>query len=118
MANVTDEILTRLGLKFEDLSAAERQTLMGWTEALESNQLTVAGVKSFVHSLKEQIEIELVDEPEFIYFLFFKVLNRKQIYLKARLRNIMLLEAFLSSPDKAKAAIERAMGEIARKREV
>ena len=92
-----DQILQKFGLKYEDLSAAERQTLQGWMAALESNQLTLQMVKSFVSSLRDNIEDELAKADNG---------TKQDIFLKARLRNIMLIEAFMSSPDKAKQRIE------------
>ncbi len=39
--------------------------------------------------------------------------SRQDIYLKARLRNLMLLEAMLTSPEKAKIRLEQAIAGIA-----
>ena len=105
--NPMDRILQRLGLKFDDLTSAERETLMGWMDALKSNQINVSVVKDFVHSLRDNIEGEIV-----------KVENgtKQDTYLKARLRNIMLLEAFLSTPEKAQQALDRAVAGIAENR--
>ena len=97
---IVEEILTRTGLKYEDLTTAERETLIQWTQTLQSNQLTVPSVKSFVHSLRDSVEQELANTN----------FNSKQdIFLKARLRNLMLLEAFLSSPEQAQLALDRAI---------
>ena len=95
-----DEILQKLGLKFDDLSAAERETLLSWTKALESNQLTVGMVKEYVHSLRDSVEQEVVKVNHN---------SKEDLFLKARLRNLMLLEAFLTSPEKAKQALDRAL---------
>ena len=98
-----DKILERLGLKYDDLTVAEKETLNSWTQTLDSNQLTVLAVKDFVTSLKYSVEQELSETSH----------NTKQdLFLKARLRNLMLLEAFLSTPQKAKQAIDRAIAGI------
>lgn len=95
-----DSILEKIGLKYEDLNTAERETLGSWMEALSKNQLTIEGVKGYIASMRDSVEQELTKTDH----------NSKQdLLLKARVRNYMLLEAFLSTPEKAKQALERAM---------
>ena len=98
-----DELLERTGLKYEDLNKAERETLDSWMQALSKNELTLAGAKSYIISMRDAVEQELTQVGH----------NSKQdILLKARLRNYMLLEGFLSTPEKAKEAIGRAISGI------
>ncbi len=110
---IIDNILEKVGLKYDDLDtighAGEKEELNRMLTSLSQNQLTIEKVKTYISSMKFSVEQQLVDEPEFNYIFIFKVLNRKQIYLKARLRNYMLLEAFLSTPEKAKEALDRAI---------
>lgn len=102
-----DELLGRLGLKFEDLNSAERETLNSWMQSLEQGDLTTDKIRGYISSMKFAVEEELSETSH----------NGKQdIFLKARLRNYMLFEAFLSSPEKAKERIERAIAGIATKR--
>jgi len=112
-----DEILEKAGLKYEDLNATEKQTFHSMLEQLNKSGLTPAKLKDYVISMRDAVEQELVNEPEFIRILgIFAVPNRKQIYLKARLRNYMLLQAFLSTPEKAREQLENALsGMIAKK---
>ena len=102
--SVIDTILEKFDLKYEDLKGAERDTLNSWIEALETNKLTIESVKSFVGSLRDSVEDELVKTDNN---------SRQDLYLKARLRNLKLLDSFLTSPEKAKAAIERTIAGIA-----
>lgn len=95
-----DQILERLGLKYEDLKPAERDTLATWMESLNKNQLTLEGVKGYIASMRDSVEQELTKTGHD---------TKQDLLLKARLRNYMLLEAFLSTPEKAKQALERAM---------
>jgi len=76
---------------------------------LEKGQLTVEKVRENISSMKYAVENALIDEPEFAYIFIFKVPNRKQILLKARLQNYMLLESFLLSPERAKEQLESAI---------
>jgi hypothetical protein len=101
-----DELLGKLGMKYDDLNQSEKETLSKWMESLQTNALTTEKIKEGVQSMKFSVETELIDTPEHILFIF---PNRKQILLKARLRNYMLLEAFLTSPERAKQAIEQAI---------
>lgn len=104
-----DEILEKVGLKYEDLSVEEKETLNTMLSALDKGNLTLTNLKDYFTHLRETVENQLIDEPEFNYIFIFKVPNRKQIYLKARLRNLMLLEAFLSTPEKARKAVDRML---------
>jgi hypothetical protein len=95
-----DEILQKLGLKFEDLSSAERDTLNQWMQALNKNSLSIELIRGYVTNMRASVEDELTKTD----------LNTKQdIFLKARLRNYMLFDAFLSTPAKAKQALEQAL---------
>ena len=95
-----DDFLSKIGVKYEDLNSAEKQSLHEFYGAVEQNQLTVEKIKQYVQGMKAGVEEELCKVG----------LNKEQdTYLKARLRNYMLLEAFLTSPDRAKAALESAL---------
>ena len=109
---LTDQILEKFGLKYEELDSAERETLKGWMDALDNNQMTLPLLQSFVRKIKSDIEQELANEPEYITVFVFKFRNDKNIFLKARLRNIMLLDAFMSSPQQAREALDRAIASI------
>lgn len=100
---VMDEILQKAGLKFDDLTIAERDTLFDWSKSLQSKQLTVGSIKSYIQSMRFSVERELTETGH----------NSKQdILLKGRLRNYMLLEAYLESPEKAKVALDQALAGI------
>ena len=101
-----DELLKRFNLKYDDLTSLERETLNSWLEALDKNQITLEGVKAYVSSMRDSVEQELTQTGH----------NSKQdIFLKARLRNYLLLEAYLSTPEKAKKALEKSIAGIAGK---
>jgi len=104
-----DKILKRRGLEYKDLSDAEKETYDDWLRALEKGQLSIDNVRDHITRMKYSVEEELSREPEYKKFLIFKFRNDNNILLKARLRNYLLLEAFLSSPERAKKAIERAV---------
>jgi len=99
-SSIIDDILTKVGLKYEDLKPAEKETLYGWVEALKTKEMSVQDIREYVSSLKYNIESELTKPDNS---------PTDDIFLKARLRNIMLLEAFLSSHDRAKSALEKQL---------
>lgn len=92
-------------MKYDDLNDSEKETLQSWLTALQTTALTIDRIKESISSMKYAVEQEIIDTPETIFFFP----NRKQILLKARLRNYMLIEAFLTSPERAKAAIEQSI---------
>jgi hypothetical protein len=107
-----DEILSKSGLKIEDLNAAERQTLFDKLQSMATRVLTVDDIRETITQMRDSVEVELAGytEPKTLWdFLFSK---RKDIYRRARLRNYMLLLAFLSGPEKARKAIEQSLQNI------
>ena len=100
----TEELLEKYNVKYEDLSVAERETLHGWMKVLSEGKLSLDKVRAYFAAMRDAVENELT-EPNLD--------KNKDIFLKARLRNYMLLEAFLSTPEKAKKALERAMAGLA-----
>jgi|SRR3990167_916214 len=95
-----DEILEKVGLKYEDLSVMERETLNTWMESLSKNELTLSRVKEYIATMRDSVEHELSNTTHE---------TKQDIFLKARLRNYMLLESFLSTPEKAKKALDGAL---------
>ena len=81
-------------------------------ETVQKAQLTPEKLSLYITSMREAVERELINEPEFIYIFIFKVENRKQILLKARLQNYLLLEAFLTSPQRAEEQLKAMVGNL------
>lgn len=110
-----DQLLQRLGLKYEDLSAVEKETLNNWLQVLNKNELSVDKIREYVGTMRESVETELSNHRSgFIKRLWD---GDRDTILKARLRNYMLLDAFLSSPEKAKKQIEKTMAGIVPKKQ-
>lgn len=102
-----DTLLEKVNLKYDDLTPDEKQTLNTWSEALQKGQLTVERIREYIVSMKQAVESEVTKTD----------LNSKQdLLLKARLRNYMLLEGFLSTPEKAQEQIENAISGMVGKR--
>ena len=95
-----DEILEKSGLKYEQLTALEKETLNTWMDALQKGQISVEKVREYITSMKEAVEQELTK---------FDLDPNQDLFLKARLRNYMLLDAYLSTPERAKQQIENSI---------
>lgn len=101
-----NKLLERVGLKYEELTSAEKETYNNWMEALQKRKVTIPLIKEYIGKMRESVETELTTTTH----------NSKQdIFLKARLRNYLLLEAFLESPERAKKALENAISGMIRK---
>ena len=101
-----DEILEKSGLKYEQLTALEKETLNTWMDALQKGQVSIEKVREYIGSMKEAVEQELTK---------FDLDTNQDLFLKARLRNYMLLDAYLSTPERAKEQIENAISQMVRK---
>ncbi len=88
------------GIKYETLTTAEKDTLTQWSQALTKNELTLQGVKDFVRTLIEGVERELAN---------YNLDKNQDLFLKARLKNYLMLSDFLTGPDKAKKHIEQSI---------
>lgn len=95
-----DQILEKVGLKYEDLNSIEKETLNTWMEALQKGAVSIEKIKEYVVSMREAVEQELAKAD---------LGSKQDLFLKARLRNYMLLDAFLSTPERAKQQIESAI---------
>lgn len=109
--SITEELEDK-GIKIDSLTPDEKQTYFSMLKAVQDATLTPEKLRDYIHDMREAVTRDLIAEPEFTRFLFFKFENRKQILLKARLQNYVLLEAYLSSPNKAKKAFEDMIGAI------
>ena len=102
-----DKLLEQVGLKYEDLNKLEKDTLDSWVKALQQNKVTPQTVKDYIGVMRESVEKDLTVA---------KLGSKQDLFLKARLRNYMLLEAFLTTPEKAKVALERAISGLVTKK--
>lgn len=110
-----DDLLEKKGLKLEDLNPTEKEYFFSMLDSLRKTELTPDKLKEYIHSMRDAVEKELSEEPEYIQVFIFRFRNDKNILLKARLRNYMLFESFLLSPEKAKEALDRALAGVIKK---
>ena len=98
-----DEILKKYGLKYEDLNPIKRETLNTWINALQQGQLSIEKIKDYIQIMRDSVEQELTKIGHE---------SKQDIFLKARLRNYMLLEGFLTTPERAKKMMEKSLSGI------
>ena len=98
--SIAEKLLERMGIKYDDLTPQERETYNDMLKGLQKSVLTPEKIKSHITTMKQSVEQELSKTDH----------NTKQdIFLKARLRNYLLLEAFLLSPEQAQQQLEQAL---------
>lgn len=122
-----DEVLKKRGLTFDELTSDERETLFAWMNTINKNQITVVDVRNYVIKMRDSVAQALteIDETPHTWFGVLALLiplvgivrkwylDQKKLGLEARLRNYILLEAMLSTPDRARAALEKQVAAMA-----
>lgn len=105
-------LLEKLNVKYEDLNPAEKETFHQWQKSLEASQITLENVKDYVRNLIDAVERELADIQEYSTAISWLSNRKKDIFLKARLKNYLMLHDFLSGPEKARKYIEQSLNNI------
>ena len=101
--SLLDDILTQHNLKYDDLTVDEKTSLNEMLDSIQRTKLTPEKLQNYIISMRQSVEAELAKVGYG---------SKEDIFLKARLRNYMLLEAFLDSPKKAQAALEAALSGV------
>ena len=104
--SVTSDLEEKYNFKIETLSDEEKASYFSMLREVQKVQMTPERLRVYIVAMRDAVERELINEPEFIRVFIFKFENRKQILLKARLQNYLLLESFLISPERAKQQLE------------
>lgn len=122
-----DDLLKKKGLTFDELTPEERETLYSWVAAIDKNQITIVDVRNYVLKMRDSVAQALTELDEvphtwlglislFIPFIGIVrkwYLDQRKLALEARLRNYILLEQMLSTPDRARAAVEKQIQQMA-----
>ena len=94
---ILDDIVEKLG-GWDKLSRTEKETYKAHLKIIEKKSLSSEDIKGFVRRMITILETQLVDSRDG---------TNKSRGLKARLKNFLVLEAFLFGPERAKEALER-----------
>lgn len=106
------EQIEKKGLSYDQLNAAEKETLNQWQQSLAAKQITLENVKDYVARLIEAVERELAELKESTSLWTFLFSWKRDYYLKARLRNYLMIHDYLSGPDNARKYIEQTIQNI------
>lgn len=98
-----DKLLEKFNLKYDDLNPFEKETLNTMLQAVQKGQISIPKLRDYISQMKYAVENELT-KVDFG--------SKQDTFLKARLRNYMLLEAFLISPEKAQEQLEAALANM------
>ena len=101
--DIIDKVAEVTGLGFEDLKGDERETVMNWINAIESREISLDSVKSFITGMRLAVDNELAVD---------NLSKKKDMFLKARLKNLIALEGYLEGPEKAKKALELYLNKL------
>lgn len=91
-------LLERLGLKYEDLTEEEKKTYTEWNETLIQSEVTIDDLKKFIPSQIEQLE-----QSQNSY----ENSKDKDLFLKAQIRNLKMIHAFLLGPEQRRKWLEQ-----------
>ena len=119
-------LLNKRGLKFEDLTPEEQETLNTWISAIDRGQINIPVVREYISKMKDGVvqnlsEIDDIPNDWLTVLCFFIpiigiirkwYLDQKKLALIARLKNYTLLDAFLASPQKAQKALEKVISSL------
>ncbi len=94
------QLLKAKNINYDDLNTAEKETLETWLQAAQASEITPQKVSEYVQAMKDSVASDLAAHS---------LPREEDLFLKARLKNYILLLAFLSTPDKAKKALEDAI---------
>jgi len=105
-------LLEENGLKLEELNSAERETLEKWSQAWQRQEITPEKIRDMLVMLIEGVQKELANVSESTSFWSFLFHRKKDIFLKARLKNYLMLKDFLTGPERARKFIEENLKNI------
>lgn len=103
--NIAEEVLKEFGIDYEDLNAAERETFQ--SKYFDLKKISVGDIKTYISRIKNALILQLCDTEGS---------DIKDGILKARLKNYVLLEMFLLTPERAEEALRKNLEAQKKKR--
>ena len=92
--NILTEVLNKLHKQYNELSPIAQATYDRWEKILSAGPITIENLKTFLESEKEAIIKDLASSR-------YETNLREDMFLKARLNDILIILALLESPQKA-----------------
>lgn len=97
------QLLEKLGLKFENLSAEEKKTYQAWSEILIAKDATIDDVKKLITSEQARAHAELES---------FEITERKQCFYQALAHLAGMLEKMVATPAIQRDELKRHLKEV------
>jgi len=99
MLDDIQKYLESLGIKdFDDLRPDEKDSYFKLLDLADKSKITLEDIKTHIKQMRTSVEFALSSEK----------LNKKEdIFLKARLKNYILLESLLERPERAKEMLNQ-----------
>lgn len=109
------QLLEKLGLKYEDLNSAERDTFQRISEKYSIKELKVEDLKEYIGQMVDALTKELVGYETPKSFVEMVTWRKRKVHLEARLKNALMFQDFLTSPDRAKKMVEQMLENLKKK---
>lgn len=92
-----------------NVNYVEKGKLLEMVALIEKQEMTIDKWKEKIRELIDAVNEELAefDQPKTIWEYLFS--NKKQLYLRARLKNYMILYSVLTAPDKLRKQLEEML---------
>lgn len=100
------KLLEAAGLKYEDLTSEEKKTYNDWGAVLSAPDISIDDLKAFIPNQLSQLEAEQND---------YRNSKEKDLYLKASIRNLKMIHAFILGPEQRKRWLESHIEQRVRK---
>jgi len=113
-----DDILNNFGVKRDQLTQAEMDTLDQWSSQLSKTQISLVDVQNHISSMLKAVEKEIAgyDTPKSFVELIFR--KKRRAYLEARMYNYLMILDFITAPEKARKFIEAQLKNLSKNRPV
>ncbi len=104
--SLTDDIEQKTGIRIEKMTAVEKETYFAMLHEVEKAQMTLEKLRDHIIAMREAVGVELCKHD---------LGSEQDLFLKARLKNYILLESLLVSPQRAKEQLEDMVANIGKK---
>lgn len=107
-----DELLKKYNIDRETLTDVERATLEQWSKSMSIEKVGIVEVTQYINQMITGVERELSGHSTPDSFTAWLFRGKRMRHLNARLYNYIMLRDFISSPDKARAFVEKHITNI------
>ena len=97
---ILNSLLEKLNLKYEDLSAEVKKVYDEWSRTLTLPEVRIDDLKEFIPSQLARLESEQNDYTNS---------KEKDLFLKAQIRNLKMILAFIQAPEARKKWLEETL---------